>query len=339
MQNRHSLLRKLLLWIGAAALALLSIITVLEIYVFAENDDFNSPYHPFKSKQAKEAYLRFYDERAKKWPVLSTTRIIPTSYGKTFVRISGPENAPALLLLHGGGGNALQWIPNVEALSQHYRVFAIDIIYDNGRSIHTKVMRSSDDYVHWLNEVLDACASGEPVDIVGLSYGGWITAHYALQFPQRLGKIVLLAPAGTVLPFSTEWIVRATPLLFPIRYFTREFMYWLAEDSINSGLQGRAVIDEYIDEKLMTVRSFKPKKMATPDVLSDEELQNLTMPTLFMIGENEKTYSAHDAIARLHRVAPQIETKLIVHAGHDMTIVQHETVNKAIVAFLTQAPE
>jgi pimeloyl-ACP methyl ester carboxylesterase len=46
-------------------------------------------------------------------------------------------------------------------------------------------------------------------------------------------------------------------------------------------------------------------------------------------------YSPHHALARLHRLAPQIQTGLIPGAGHDLWRVRAETVNKAMMEFLT----
>ncbi len=339
VQNKRSLLKKFLQWISAAAALFILGVAAILIWHSAQNSTPDSSHYPFKSQQAKEEFLTFYDEKAKQWPVVSTTKMLNTSYGQTFVRISGPADADPLLLLHGGGGNALQWIPNVEAFSRHYRVFAVDDIHGHGRSIPTRAMETPEDYVRWLNEVLDALALQEPVNIAGLSYGGWVTAHYALRFPQRLNKIILITPAATVIPFSAEWIFRATPVLLSLRYFTREFMQWLAKDTIESGAEGRAAIDEYIEEKLLSVRAFNVNKMLPPDVLSDEQLHSLHVPTLFLVGENEKSYPAHKAVERLNRVAPQIQTKIIMNAGHDLAIVKAETVNRAIVEFLRQASQ
>jgi len=50
-------------------------------------------YHPFRSVAAKEQYLEIYEKRAKTWPVDSQTRLVDTSYGQTFVRVSGPVGA------------------------------------------------------------------------------------------------------------------------------------------------------------------------------------------------------------------------------------------------------
>ena len=83
-------------------------------------------YHPFRSVEAKERYLLLYDSIAKKWPIDSESRMVDTFYGQTFVRISGQVDAPPLVLLPGVNENSLQWMPNIEDLSNDYRTFAID---------------------------------------------------------------------------------------------------------------------------------------------------------------------------------------------------------------------
>ena len=80
-----------------------------------------SPYHPFRSAQAKEEYLSFYDERAKSWPISPETGMLDTSFGQTFLHIGGPNDAPLLVLLPGSVFNSLMWIPNIEALSLSIR--------------------------------------------------------------------------------------------------------------------------------------------------------------------------------------------------------------------------
>jgi pimeloyl-ACP methyl ester carboxylesterase len=336
VRKKRSLLKKLFIGASATLLALFLIIIGLVIWLYPGEINFDSPYHPFKTEQAKDEYLKLYDKRAKEWPTISTTKMVNTSYGQTFVRISGPENAAPLVLMHGVGGNSLQWMSNVESLSKYYKVFAIDNVYDNGRSIPSKIMTNANDYVSWLNELFDALTLHDRINIVGLSYGGWITTQYALKFPNRLNKIVLLAPVGTVAQLSPGWIVRAVSVAIPLKYFTRNFVYWLAEDTVNSGAEGRALIEEHIEETFMAVRSFKGKQMVNPSVLTDEELHNIKVPILFMVGENEKIYSPHEVLERLNRVAPQIQTKLIMNAGHDLTMVQAEAVDNFILEFLSQ---
>jgi pimeloyl-ACP methyl ester carboxylesterase len=291
-------------------------------------------YHPFRSAEAKEKYLKLYDLRAKKWPVVSESRMVDTSYGQTFVRLSGPAGARPLVLLHGVSGNSLQWMPNIKALSGSFRTYALDNIYDNGRSIYARPMGGADEFVNWLEELFGALDLGDNISLMGLSYGGWLTAQYALRFPSRLDKIVLIAPAGTVLPISFKWIVRAMLCAVPHRHFTRSFMYWLLEDLAGQGPSGRAFLEEFIDEAYLASRSFKPKRLVNPTVLKDEEWRRIKVPALYLVGENEKIYSARKAIQRLNEVAPQIKTELIPQAGHDLTIVQAEMVNNKVLGFL-----
>ncbi len=112
-------------------------------------------HHPFKSLHAKEKYLKSYENVERFWPVPYETRLADTTYGQTLVRISGPADAPTLVLLHGICCSSLMWLPQIERLSQDYRTYAVDDIYDYGRSIYTKVVNSKEDYVIWLNELFN----------------------------------------------------------------------------------------------------------------------------------------------------------------------------------------
>ncbi|MDH7512910.1 MAG: alpha/beta hydrolase [Clostridiales bacterium] len=264
----------------------------------------------------------------------STTRMVETSFGQTFVRVSGPPDAPPLVLLHGIDGNSLQWIPNIKALSGYFRAYAVDGIYDCGLSVYARFFEGPEDFTSWLDELFDALELKNKIRLVGLSYGGWQAIHYALRFPQRLGKLVLLAPAGTVLPIRLIWLVRAAFCAIPVRYFARSFIYWILQDAVRKDETTRKMVDEWVEFSYAAMRSFKPRRLVNPAVLKDEELRSLRVPALFLVGENEKLYSARKAIRRLNRVAPQIKTELIPGAGHDLTIARAEMVNRKILEFL-----
>lgn len=296
-------------------------------------------YHPFRSEAAKKEYLALYDMRVKKWPVDSQTRFVDTAYGQTFARMSGPVGAPPLVLLHGAGGDSLQWIPNTEALSKRYRVYAVDNIYDYSRSIYTHIIKNPDDYVKWLDELFNALALGNHIKLMGLSYGGWLTGQYALRFPERLDKIVLVAPAGTVLPIRLEWVMRAVLCFLPHRYFTKSFLFWLLEDLVKKDEDSRIMLEEEVDAVVVRMRCYKTIRLIRPTVLNDVELKHINVPALYLVGEHEKIYSARKAIQRLHKVAPQIKTEVIPDAGHDLTFVQADMVNKKVLEFLREGNE
>jgi pimeloyl-ACP methyl ester carboxylesterase len=291
-------------------------------------------HHPFRSPAAKERYLARYEERARLWPVPSETRMVETSWGSTFVRVSGPPDAPPLVLLPGANATSLQWLPNIEALNRTRRTYAVDNVYDFGLSVYTRRFTSAADFVAWLDEILSALELGDDTALMGLSYGGWLTVQYALARPERLDRAVALAPAGTILPLSGGFIVRAVFAAIPHRFFVRNLLYWLAEDSVSAGPAMRREVDAFIDDGYIGLRTFAFKQLVNPTVLSDEELASISVPMLVLIGENEKIYAAEAAVERLRRVAPAIEAEIIPGAGHDLTLVQADLVDRRIVRFL-----
>ena len=291
-------------------------------------------FHPFRSERARAEYHALYMERSKAWPVASETRLIETPSGQTFVRVSGRETDPPLILLPGSLGTSLSWIPNITALSAHYRTYALDSIYDFGLSVSRRKIKKRDDIVTWLHEVLTVLAPETSVSMIGLSYGGWVASQYVVRFPERVRKVVFLAPALTMLPVSFALLFWAMLTRVPIPAFRKRFYYWLLQDTVQSGEAGRAAVDEAVADWIVADRCFGPLPMIPATVLDDATLRNFNVPGLFLVGEHEKIYSAQKAVSRLNRVAPQIKTGIIPHAGHDLTIVQADLVTKRILNFL-----
>ena len=297
-----------------------------------------SAHHPFRSAKAKAEYLALYDESAKGWPVASECRMIDTSYGQTFVRISGPVDAPPLVLLPGAGACSLMWRPHIEALSKYYRAYAVDTLINTGsvgRSVYTRAIKSLDGAVDWLDELFSALDLGDSINLAGMSYGSWLTSQYALHFQDRLGKIVLLAPAATVLPLRPEFFLRMMlVMLVPLRSLYKWFMYWASNDPAQVDPE---TIEVSVNWLMTTKRCFKPGRFPWPTVLKDEELRSIKVPALFVVAENERVFSAQKAVQRLNEVAPHIQIAVIPNAGHDLLSLQPEMVNKEILQFLAQS--
>ncbi len=288
-------------------------------------------YHPFKSQKAKEKFLELYNETAKQWSVPSETVTVDTSYGATFIRISGPKKASPLVLLHPGGSNSLAWIPQIKTLSGHFRIYAIDNIYDNGLSVYVKRVSGPEDYVRWLTEVFDALELKKNINIMGMSYGAWLTCMYTLRYPERLSKVILLAPPVTVQPVSPSFLLHLPLMMLPHRFFYNRFMHWFFKDYIK---KDRETAQKAIDGLYQITKLFKPKRMPDPTLLTDDELKSIAVPALYMVGENEKVYSAHRALERIHTVAPKIKTELIPGAGHDMLAVEPDLIMEKVLGFL-----
>ncbi|MGD9253088.1 MAG: alpha/beta hydrolase [Holophagae bacterium] len=298
-----------------------------------------SGHHPFRSPAKQQLYLDQYDARSARWPVPSETRMVETSLGPTFVRISGPLGGPPLVLLPGANSTLLLWEPNIEDLSRNHRVFAVDTIFDFGRSIYTRKPESADDFVKWMDDLLSGLGLDQPINLAGLSYGGWISSQYGLQRPDRVRRLVLLAPAATVLPFSADFIKKGLLCVIPHRRFIDDMIEWALTEAARGTPEQQRMVQDAADNAWLGLRCFKPVQMVHPTILSDEQWRSLVPPTLFMVGEHEVIYAgtAADAVGRVNAVAPQVKTLLVANCGHDLTLAQAALVDRAIIDFIDDA--
>ena len=145
-------------------------------------------------------YLATYDALLRKWPVAFESLQIVTRYGSTHVIASGPPGAPPVVLLHAFQATALAWRANVEGLSRHFRVYALDVIGQGGKSASTGPLRKRTDFAAWMCELFDALGIKQAA-IVGNSYGGFLALSQASLAPSRVSAVVLINPGGTFVSF------------------------------------------------------------------------------------------------------------------------------------------
>ncbi len=290
-------------------------------------------YHPFRSSEAKQKYLQFYDNLAESWPIQSELRVVCTAFGQTFIRIQGPVDAAPLVLLPGDTETSLSWLPVIEAFSQRFRTYAIDHVYDNGRSIYSREMSRSANFVDWLDEVFDELNLNR-LNLVGFSYGGWQSTLYSLSHPGRIERLVLLAPVATIL--LPGWIMLARAILYhflPFRIVARNYFYWYGPNAVKKD-RARLRIDEMVEEDLLARRCFKKRKFVPPTRLTDANWSDLRVPTLFLIGENDRTYSAKRAVHRLSLVAPEVEARIAPNTDHFILLTNPDWVVRNVLGFL-----
>lgn len=110
----------------------------------------------YKSGYGKAAILKKYDLLLSQWPVPYEELNINTPYGKTYIIISGEKSLPPLILLHGSGSNSSMWIGDVAEYSKYYRVFAIDIPGDPGKSEERQYSLKDSTYSEWLDYIFNS---------------------------------------------------------------------------------------------------------------------------------------------------------------------------------------
>ena len=335
--------RRWLRFVGIGCAAILLLVLGFAGWIALQVRAMNRPVvldgvHPFKSAAKRDRYLANYEARAARWPVPAKEVLVDTSWGETFVRISGPEDGPALVLLPGANATSLLWEPNVAAWAEDYRVFAVDNVFDFGRSVYIRNMTTPGDFVDWLDELLVRMDLERGVNLLGLSYGGWIAGQYGLAHPERLSRVVLVAPAATVAWFSGDFITKGILCLIPHPHFTRSMVRWALHDAAEGTPEQQRMVEDAEENAWLGLRSFKLKQMVHPTVLTDEEWRTFEIPVLFLVGENEVIYSISgaEAVEKLSTVAPEIETELLTDCGHDLTLVQADRFNRRVLAFLDE---
>jgi pimeloyl-ACP methyl ester carboxylesterase len=299
---------------------------------------------PFKSPEGEAEFMAAYEATLKLWPVPYEPMDIPGRYGRTHLVASGSEDGPTLVLLHMFFTSLTQWAANIADLSRDYRVYAIDVTGQPTKSIPSQPLKSRQDCVTWLSELLDAL-NIESTDLVGASFGGWFTLNYALGAPKRLNKIVLLSPAGGFLPLVKQFYVRGMlNTLFPRRFMMESFLRWMTYEENLRDPSTRLIMNCLTDQMYLGNRYFRqPAEMTNfiPSVLqdpfSDEELRGMQVPTLLLIGQQEALYDSAAALERARRLIPNIEGELIAQANHEMTISKHEIVDPRVLEFLKRS--
>ncbi len=287
---------------------------------------------PFRSPQLQAAYLQRHESRSQAWPKPFVERSISTSWGETHVCECGNTDAPALVMLPGVGSPAYTLARLATMLAGDFHIFGVDNIYDNGRSVANRPLKSADDFASWLDDLFDALKLTRP-NLLGLSYGGWITAQYALRRSERLDRAVLLAPAGTIAPINFAFIWRAIFTLIAPKTGMRIFFDWSAP-TMASNSRWREERSHFIDDALLGMRAFVRRRLVPPLPLSDEQWSKIETPTLVLFGDLEVIFDPQMAAAKLAKVAPQIRVEMIVGESHDFFVTAAEGIAKHVTAFL-----
>ena len=229
------------------------------------------------SDAARDRFLMAYERAFALWPQPREEFDIETATATTRVHASRPHPGGApVVLLTGAGFNASGWYPHVAALAKDHPVYGVDMPGDPNPSIPRAPLTPPASCAAWLDELLGQL-SDRPAHLVGLSYGGWVAMNQALRAPARVASITLLDPAGLTRLDARFWwwlyisgLASLTPM--PLR---RRLARWLDSPVM-------------LERELMTlmwagIRGYRmePKK---PDILTDDELREITVPVLLVTG-------------------------------------------------------
>jgi len=118
---------------------------------------------------------------------------LETTEGDRFYRDAGAGQP--IVLLHCSAGSSGAWVPVIHQLGQGYRVLAPDLLgYGRSAPWPRHVPIAADQELGVIQPLLDV--AGQPVHLVGHSYGGTVALDAARRFPRRVASLSLIEPVA-----------------------------------------------------------------------------------------------------------------------------------------------
>jgi pimeloyl-ACP methyl ester carboxylesterase len=259
----------------------------------------------FKTPEAGQEAMRIYDAVLARWPVPYQSRSVSTRFGDTFVITCGDETSPALVLLHGAGTNSATWFADIAALSREFRVYAVDLIGEPGKSAPSRPDLSGPAFTDWMEDVL-AGLKLQKVSLVGMSLGGWAVLKFAIDHPERVEKLVLMCTGGVVLPRAS----------FLPRVILFSLLGKPGYNLLKRMFIGNLPLSEDLDRFMAIIARQFRSRIEEPPVFSDEQLRRLNMPVMVIAGAKDAVYPSARCIERLRRLVPRLTDLLLPEAGH-----------------------
>ncbi len=281
----------------------------------------------YKSKAWETRMMQLYDAALQRWPVPFEEMEIPTSTAQTHVvRCGNPAGKP-LLLLHGTGSNALMWRDTVEGLGQTHCLYLIDTPNDPGKSASSALLKPPEGYAQWMRELLDALGL-DRVSAAGHSKGSWLALNMAVNLPERIDKLVLLAPAaGLYGKLTPEYIKKSLKVgLFPTVKNVTGFLAYMAAD-------GGAVSPACAEYRALLIECAKGGMVGHRD-FTDAELRTVGCPVLLLYGEQERSLDYRKAAERAKANVRNLQTVIVKGAGHELQSEKPEEINRLICDFV-----
>jgi pimeloyl-ACP methyl ester carboxylesterase len=262
---------------------------------------------------------------------------IQLSQGVTHYQQANPEAQQVVVLVHGFSVPYYIWEPTFEMLKANgFRVIRYDL-YGRGFSDRPEVVYDAQLFDRQLMDLLAALKITQPIDIVGLSMGGAITAKFVGDHPEKINKVVFVDPSHEAwhskivdTPLLGEYI--ATVYMLPKSAESQlgdfndpsKFKQWPAKYREQMQYYG------FRHAILSTLRNF----LNYDKIQWYQKVGQLHKPTLLIWGRDDQTLP----FANSPRVAKAlgVDTFVVEDAGHISHFERPEIVNPKLLSFLKE---
>ncbi|WCJ31899.1 alpha/beta-Hydrolases superfamily protein [Euphorbia peplus] len=247
---------------------------------------------------------------------------------------------PSLVLIHGFGANAMwQFNDFIPPLKSKFNIYVPDLLFF-GDSYTTRPERSEAFQAQCVMALMDRF-NVKTMDLMGLSYGGFVSYSMAAQFKERVGRVVLCC-AGVCLEekdleeglFKVKNVDEAVDILLPkspdkVRELMRLAFYKPPPNAPSCFLSDfiQVMCTEYREEKRDLIYELhKGRKLSN--------LPKITQPTLIIWGEYDHVFPVELGHRLKRHLGENAELVIIKNAGHALNAEKVTETYKHLKSFL-----
>jgi pimeloyl-ACP methyl ester carboxylesterase len=256
----------------------------------------------------------------------------------------GEGDATPVVFVHGLGGQWQNWLENIPRAAQKRRVVALDLP-GFGLSEMPRREISIPAYGRCVETLCEQLDLGS-VAVVGNSMGGFISSEVAIQFPERVERLVLVSAAG----ISSANVARA-PALLAGRIAAVVTAY--------SAARHRQMAQRPVARHMALALVARHPSRLAPDLCWEgmlkgagkpgfqdalranlvydfrDRLPEIRRPTLIIWGENDSIISVHDA-GEYERLIPDSRKLVMKDTGHVAMLERPHAFNDVLLDFLAE---
>lgn len=256
------------------------------------------------------------------------------SHKGTAYELTGPENAPTLVLIHGIGLSRQMWNSHIPTLTEHFRVLSYDLC-GHGESLLPEGALDLKALSEQLGGLLDELHIDRCI-IIGFSLGGMINRRFAIDHPDRVGALVILNSPHERTPDAQKMVeeravathaggISVTLEATLERWFTSGFrekspsvVAWVRETLLANDVENfarhRQILASGVNELIRPVPA-------------------IAVPTLVMTGEND-TGSPPDASRAIATEIADARVVIVPNLKHLGILEEPELFSREILQFL-----
>ena len=256
-------------------------------------------------------------------------RKVPVPGGELYFERTG--SGPALIFIHAGFADRREWAFQVAALSKNFDI----IVYDQRGAGNSSIPQSDFSTAADVKALMDYL-NLRKVTIVGHSIGGTIALDFALQYPESVSALVLLAPGLNGHNWSKEYLEWMQSIWSDPRpdEMTRKFLEAPFYSVCVSEPRARDKIETMTRESLEKALSWKPVEVHWFFPQAILKLADIKAPTLLMFGGKD-SQDIKEIAGQIGKSNIAVKTVELADTDHMLNFEKPHEVNSLIAEFLT----